>query len=153
MQFLKFLAAALALTTAGAHAQQPVTTPAEYAVIMDYRTGEILFEKNARTPTAPASMSKLMTVAIVFERLKEGSLTLEDKFDVSEKAWREREGSSMWVRVGDEIPVLDLLRGIIVQSGNDACIVVAENISGSEEAFVELMNRKAHEWGLNDSTF
>lgn len=153
MQFLKVLAVALAFMSGAAFAQQPITTPAEYAVIMDYRTGEVLFEKNARTPTAPASMSKLMTVAIVFERLKEGSLTLEDEFDVSEKAWREREGSSMWVRVGDEISVLDLLRGIIVQSGNDACIVVAENISGSEEAFVELMNRKAREWGLNDSTF
>ncbi|WP_411818203.1 D-alanyl-D-alanine carboxypeptidase family protein [Hyphococcus sp. DH-69] len=136
-----------------AMAQGAITTPAEYALIMDYRTGEILYEKNARTPTAPASMSKLMTVAIVFERLKNGSLQLSDEFDVSEKAWREREGSSMWVRVNTSIPVLDLLRGIIVQSGNDACIVVAENISGSEEAFAELMNRKAHEWGLNDSTF
>ena len=145
-----FLTAAAPISAAQA---QGVTTPAEYALIMDYRTGEVLFEKNARTPTSPASMSKLMTIAILFERLKNGSLTLTDQFDVSEKAWREREGSSMWVRVGDEIPVLDLLRGIIVQSGNDACIVVAENISGSEEAFVELMNRKAHEWGLNDSTF
>ncbi len=150
---LKFLAAILSLYAGGALAQGPITTPAEYALIMDYRTGEILYEKNARTPTAPASMSKLMTVAIVFERLKEGSLKLTDEFDVSEKAWREREGSSMWVRVGDRIPVLDILRGIIVQSGNDACIVVAENISGSEEAFVELMNRKAHEWELSDSTF
>lgn len=134
-------------------AQEPLTTPAEYALIMDYRTGEVLYEKNARTPTAPASMSKLMTVAILFERLKDGSLKLTDEFSVSEKAWREREGSSMWVRVGDDIPVLDILRGIIVQSGNDACIVVAENIAGSEEAFAELMNRKAREWGLNDSTF
>ena len=153
MKMLKFLAAILSLYAGGALAQGPITTPAEYALIMDYRTGEILYEKNARTPTAPASMSKLMTVAIVFERLKEGSLKLTDEFDVSEKAWREREGSSMWVRVGDRIPVLDILRGIIVQSGNDACIVVAENISGSEEAFVELMNRKAHEWELSDSTF
>lgn len=152
MQFLKLFAAALVFISGAAHAQ-PLTTPAEYAIIMDYRTGEILYEKNARIPTSPSSMSKLMTIAIVFERLKDGSLQLTDKFDVSEKAWREREGSSMWVRVGDKIPVLDLLRGIIVQSGNDACIVVAENISGSEDAFVELMNRKAREWGLNDSTF
>ncbi len=157
MKFSQIIAAlamvAASAGTALAQSQPPLTTPAEYALIMDYRTGEILYEKNARTPTAPASMSKLMTVAIVFERLKNGSLKLTDEFDVSEKAWREREGSSMWVRVGDSIPVLDILRGIIVQSGNDACIVVAENISGSEEAFVELMNRKAHEWGLNDSTF
>jgi D-alanyl-D-alanine carboxypeptidase (penicillin-binding protein 5/6) len=136
---------------AGAAAQ--ITTDAEFAFIMDYRTGATLFEKNARTPTAPASMSKLMTVAIVFEKLKEGSLSVSDAFSVSEKAWREREGSTMWVRVNTEIPVIDLLRGIIVQSGNDACIVIAENISGSEEAFAELMNAKAREWGLNDSTF
>ena len=127
-------------------------TEADYAVIMDYRTGELLYDKNGRTPTAPASMSKLMTVAIVFERLKNGSLSLTDKFDVSEKAWR-MGGSKMWVRVDTQIELQDLLRGVIVQSGNDACIVIAENISGSEEAFAELMNRKAREWGLNDSTF
>lgn len=119
---------------------------------MDYRTGEVLFEKDARTPTAPASMSKLMTVAIVFERLKDGSLQLSDEFDVSEKAWR-MGGSKMWVRVDTKIQVEDLLRGVVVQSGNDACIVLAENIAGSEDAFAELMNRKAREWGLNDSTF
>ncbi len=154
------LAAALFLAAfaAPASAQQnaPVQTPADYAVIMDYRTGELLYEKNARAPTAPASMSKLMTVAIVFDRLKNGSLQLTDEFEVSEKAWRQgadgRE-SKMWVRVDTTIPVLDLLRGIIVQSGNDACIVVAENIAGSEEAFAELMNQKAREWGLHDSTF
>ena len=154
LQFSKAVAAiAVLFAGAVALAQDALTTPAQYAVIMDYRTGEILYEKNARTPTGPSSMSKLMTVAIVFERLKDGSLKLEDTFDVSEKAWREREGSSMWVRVNDKISVLDLLRGVIVQSGNDACIVLAENISGSEEAFAELMNRKAHEWGLTDSTF
>lgn len=132
---------------------QPVETPANFALIMDYRTGEVLYEKNARTPTAPASMSKLMTSAIVFDRLKNGSLSLDDMFDVSEKAWRERQGSSMWVRVNTQISVENLLRGIIVQSGNDACIVVAENISGSEEAFAELMTAKAREWGMLDSTF
>ncbi len=133
-------------------AAQPIETPGEYALIMDYRTGEVLYEKNARTPTAPASMSKLMTAAIVFERLKEGSLQLSDMFDVSEKAWR-MGGSKMWVRVDTEISVENLLRGIIVQSGNDACIVIAENISGSEDAFAELMNKKARDWGLADSTF
>ncbi|WP_425408789.1 D-alanyl-D-alanine carboxypeptidase family protein [Hyphococcus sp.] len=154
LKSLSLIALLFSLFAVPAAAQTaPIETPAEYAIIMDYRTGEILFEKNARIPTAPASMSKLMTVAIVFERLKNGSLQLTDEFEVSEKAWREREGSSMWVRVDTTIPVIDLLRGIIVQSGNDACIVVAENISGSEEAFAEHMNRKAREWGLNDSTF
>ena len=97
-------------------------------------------------------MSKLMTVAIVFERLANGTLTLEDKFEVSEKAWK-MGGSKMWVRVDTEISVEDLLRGVVVQSGNDACIVIAENISGSEDAFATLMNQKARAWGMNDSTF
>lgn len=131
---------------------QGVSTPAEFALIMDYDTGAILFEKNADTPTAPASMSKLMTAAIVFEKLKSGELTLNTAFSVSEKAWR-MGGSKMWVRVDTEITVENLLRGIIIQSGNDACIVVAENISGSEDAFADLMNRKAREWGLNNSSF
>ncbi len=152
MRFPGFIAAALAILIAPASAAVPFTTPAEYALIMDYRTGEILYEKNARTPTAPASMSKLMTVAIVFDKLKNGELSLSDKFDVSEKAWR-MGGSKMWVRVDTQIELLNLLRGVIIQSGNDACIVLAENISGSEEAFAQLMNQKARQWGLNDSTF
>ena len=131
---------------------QELSTPAKFAIIMDYKTGAILFEKNAETPTAPASMSKLMTVAIVFEKLKNGELSLNDEFFISEKAWR-MEGSKMWVRVDTKIPLQDLLRGIIVQSGNDACIAIAENISGTEEAFAELMTRKAREWGMNNSTF
>ncbi|GJL96176.1 MAG: D-alanyl-D-alanine carboxypeptidase [Hyphococcus sp.] len=147
--FAAIIASLGAVTAAGA---QTIETPAEYALIMDYRTGEILFEKNARVPTAPASMSKLMTVAVVFEKLKDGSLSLADKFDVSEKAWR-KGGSKMWVRVDTQIELEDLLRGVVVQSGNDACIVIAENIAGSEEAFADLMNQKAREWGLNDSTF
>ncbi|MEZ5892234.1 MAG: D-alanyl-D-alanine carboxypeptidase family protein [Parvularculaceae bacterium] len=153
LKFIAALAAAVASMSGLANADDVITTPAKFAVIMDYRTGEILYDKNGEVPTAPASMSKLMTVAIVFDRLKSGQLKLTDEFEVSKKAWQEREGSSMWVRVDTKIPVLDLLRGIIIQSGNDACIVVAENIAGSEEAFVELMNRKAHEWNLADSTF
>lgn len=155
MKFARTIAAIMsaALSVAAtAFAQAPFETDAEFAAIMDYRTGEILFEKNARTPTAPASMSKLMTVAIVFEQLKNGSLSLGDEFDVSEKAWR-MGGSKMWVRVDTKITVENLLRGVVVQSGNDACIVLAENIAGSEDAFAELMNRKAREWGLTDSTF
>ena len=153
MLFVKrFVAVVLLCVASPALAQAPIETPAEYAVIMDYRTGEVLFEKNGRVQTAPASMSKLMTAAIVFERLKNGSLSLTDEFDVSAKAWR-MGGSKMWVRVDTQIPVIDLLRGVIVQSGNDACIVIAENIAGSEEAFAELMTQKAREWGMTDSTF
>ena len=119
---------------------------------MDYASGAVLFEKNADTPTAPASMSKLMTVAIAFEKLKAGELNLKDELYVSEKAWRMK-GSKMWVRVDTKIALEDLLRGVIVQSGNDACIVIAEHIAGTEDAFAELMTKKAREWGMNDSTF
>ncbi len=150
--FAGIVAGALLAIYSPVFAQSPFETEAEYAIILDYRTGEVLYEKNARVPTAPASMSKLMTVAVVFEQLKDGSLLLNDEFDVSEKAWR-MQGSKMWVRVDTKIQVEDLLRGVVVQSGNDACIVLAENIAGSEEAFAELMNRKAREWGMNDSTF
>jgi len=155
MRSLKFLLTLIAVPVAmmsTAVQAQLISTPADFALIMDYDTGAILFEKDADTPTAPASMSKLMTAAIVFEKLKSGDLALDDKFAVSEKAWR-MGGSKMWVRVDTEIELKNLLRGVIVQSGNDACIVIAENISGSEDAFAELMNRKAREWGMNNSSF
>lgn len=147
------IAGAAALFAAvGAATAAEIVTAAQHAVIMDYDTGAILFEKDADTPTAPASMSKLMTSAIVFERLKNGQLKLTDEFLVSERAWR-MEGSKMWTRVDTKIKVDDLLRGVIVQSGNDACVVLAENIAGTEEAFADLMTKKAREWGMNNSTF
>ena len=130
-----------------------IDTNAETAIIIDADTGYVLYEKNSNKKTFPASMTKIMTSMIVFEKLSNGSLTLDDTFLVSEKAWREREGSSMFVEVDKEIRVEDLLRGIIVQSGNDACIVVAENISGSEETFSILMNEMANDIGLNNTNF
>ena len=130
-----------------------IDTNAETAIIIDDDTGYVLYEKNSNKKTFPASMTKIMTSMIVFEKLSNGSLTLDDTFLVSEKAWREREGSSMFVEVDKEIRVEDLLRGIIVQSGNDACIVVAENISGSEETFSILMNEMANDIGLDNTNF
>ncbi|MDB9986020.1 D-alanyl-D-alanine carboxypeptidase [Pelagibacterales bacterium] len=130
-----------------------IDTEAETAIIIDADTGYVLYEKNSNKKTFPASMTKIMTTMIVFEKLSNGSLTLDDTFLVSEKAWREREGSSMFVEVDKEIRVEDLLRGIIVQSGNDACIVVAENISGSEETFSILMNEMANDIGLDNTNF
>ena len=130
-----------------------IDTNAETAIIIDADTGYVLYEKNSNKKTFPASMTKIMTSMIVFEKLSNGSLTLDDTFLVSEKAWREREGSSMFVEVDKEIRVEDLLRGIIVQSGNDACIVIAENISGSEETFSILMNEMANDIGLDNTNF
>ncbi len=137
-----------------AHAN--VRTKAKIALIMDYETGQILFERDGQRPMAPASMSKLMTIAILFDMIQSGELSLDTKFSVSEAAWRRGQGtgeSKMWVLVGDEIALRDLLRGIIIQSGNDASQVVAENIAGSEEEFAKLMNSKAAAWGLTQSSF
>jgi D-alanyl-D-alanine carboxypeptidase (penicillin-binding protein 5/6) len=153
MSLLKIGAlAAIASTAAFAAARAEVATAAANAVIMDYETGAILYEKDADRPVGPSSMSKLMTVAIVFEKLKAGELKLTDEFAVTEKAWR-MQGSKMWTRVDTKIPLEALLQGVIVQSGNDACVVIAEGISGTEEAFADLMTKKAREWGMKNSTF
>ena len=144
-------AACCGLVPAGA-AVARIETPAPYAYVVDLSTDTVLLEKQADAPMPPASMSKLMTIYMLFEAIKEGRYGLDDRFLVSRKAWR-KGGSKMFVRVGDEVSVADLLRGIIVQSGNDACIVVAEAMSGSEEAFAEAMTARARELGLTRSTF
>lgn len=131
---------------------QALDTPAKQALLYDMSTKTVLLEKNADQPMPPSSMSKLMTVLMVFDRLKEGSLSMDDMFLVSEKAWK-KGGSKMFVEVGKEVSVRDLLRGIIVQSGNDACIVIAEGLAGSEEAFAEQMNVRGKELGLTGSHF
>jgi len=131
---------------------QTIKTTARSAYIIDLSTNTVLLNKNADLALPPASMSKLMTIYIVFELIKNRSLSLEDKFIVSKKAWR-KGGSKMFVRIGDHVSISNLLRGIIVQSGNDACIVIAEGISGSETAFAKLMTQKAQELGLINSTF
>jgi len=129
-----------------------IDTSAREAFITDMETGAILLEKDADAPMHPASMSKMMTVYLTFERLKDGRLSLDDELLVSEKAWR-MGGSKMFVKVGNKVRIEDLLQGVIVQSGNDACIVLAEGIAGTEEAFAELMTKKARELGLTTSTF
>ncbi|MFN7038330.1 MAG: D-alanyl-D-alanine carboxypeptidase family protein [Alphaproteobacteria bacterium] len=127
-------------------------TKAEYAILVDALTQEVLFEKNADTAMAPSSMSKLMTIYMVFDALKKNILTLNDKFTVSENAWK-KAGSKMFIHVNDQVSIQDLLRGIIIQSGNDACITIAEGMSGSEENFAHAMNEKAKEIGLKNSYF
>ena len=134
-----------------------IETIAEQAFLIDMTTGEVLFEKNADQPMAPASMSKMMTAYMIFERLRDGSLTLEDTFTVSENAWRKggakSGGSTMFLKPGKRAKLEDLLRGIIVQSGNDACIVVAEALASSEAAFAEEMTVRAKELGLQNTVF
>lgn len=144
---------AVMLAWAGAAAAQAdFDTAAPYAAVIDAETRTTLLAKNADTPVPPASMSKLMTAELVFAQLASGGLAMTDQFPVSDNAFR-KEGSKMFLNLGDAPAVSDLLRGLIVQSGNDAAIVLAEGISGSEEAFAQRMNERAAELGLTNSHF
>lgn len=147
------LIAALALIALAGHAEAAsFDTKARHAYMVDLTTGTVLLEKESVARMPPASMSKLMTAYLVFERLKNGSLSLEDEFPISRKASR-KGGSRMFLSEGARVKLEDLIRGIVIQSGNDACIVVAEGLAGSEEAFATLMNAKAKELGLVGSSF
>ncbi len=130
----------------------PFNTVARWAIVVDFNTGATLLSKEANVRMPPSSMTKLMTAYIVYGMLKAGRLTLDQTLPVSERAWR-MQGSKMFVPLGGQVRVEELIRGMIIQSGNDACIVLAEGISGSEEQFVELMNAKAKELGLINSNF
>ncbi|MDR3435459.1 D-alanyl-D-alanine carboxypeptidase family protein [Telmatospirillum sp.] len=153
----KAVAALIVLMGLGATAHaESIETQARQAIIIDASTGAVLMEKNADDLMTPSSMSKLMTVYMVFERLKEGSLQLSDQLPVSETAWKKNyksEGSLMFLPVHAMVRVDDLLRGVIIQSGNDACSVLAEGLAGSEETFAERETKKAREIGLTKSTF
>ncbi len=151
MRRLGFLALVMAFATP-VSAQAMITTEAEHAVLMDAETGDVLWAKDADAPMPPASMSKLMTLELLFQRLNDGRVKLTDTFPVSERAWR-TQGSKSFVELGARIPVEDLIRGIIIQSGNDACIVIAEALGGSVENFVTMMNARAKELGLKQSHF
>jgi D-alanyl-D-alanine carboxypeptidase (penicillin-binding protein 5/6) len=127
-------------------------TSAKQAIMIDYDTGMVLYQKNQNVEMPTSSMSKVMTAYMVFEALKQGRLTLADEFKISEKAWR-KGGSKMFVKVGDQVSVEALLNGILVQSGNDATIVVAEGMAGSEKAFAEAITLKAQSLGMMHSQF
>ena len=137
------------LPTLGA-AQQ--STPAKAAMIIDMTSGAVLLEKNADQPLPPASMSKLMTLNMVFEALKSGQISLEDRFRTSARA-SEMRGSKMFLRDGEVVSIENLLRGVIVQSGNDAAVALAEAMAGTEEAFAARMTERAFELGLTESRF
>src|SRR5581483_4185600 len=147
---LSFLLCAL---VAAGPAAADITTTAQHGILMDADSGQVLWAKDAETPMPPASMSKLMTLELLFKRLKDKRVKLNDTFPVSERAWRERAGSEMFVNIGDRITVENLIRGIIIQSGNDACIVVAEALGGTVEGFVAMMNDRAKQIGLTQSHF
>ena len=142
--------------------ERNINTSAKYAILIDYETGRVLLNKSSNIPTAPASMSKLMTIYLAFEALKQDRISLDTKLIVSENAWKKKDdkgnslpasGSSMFLEPLTKVTFEDLLRGIIVQSGNDACIVIAESLSGSESAFAEDMNKKAKFLNLTNSFF
>ena len=125
------------------------------AILIDYDSNKIIFEIEPDMSIYPASMTKIMTSIIVFDLLKEGKLSLEDKFIISEKSWRLSQSgySSMFLMINDEVTVEDLLKGIVIASGNDACIAIAEGIAGSEENFADIMNEKASEIGMTNTNF
>ena len=128
---------------------------ARTAILLDYHSNEILYESDADAQIYPASMTKIMTTIIAFDLLKKNQLNLEDKFVVSENAWRLSQSgySSMFIMVNDEVTVEDLLKGIVIASGNDACVALAEGIAGSEENFADMMNEKAEEIGMTSTNF
>lgn len=160
MNFWRGMISAIAVLGATAGfpaAAQLIDTPAEYAVIMDHETGQILYSKRGDEPMTPASMTKMMTALVVFELIERGEISLTDKFTVSEDAWRRGgfpSGTSTMGLVPKDTPTVEeLLHGVITMSGNDACIVLAEGISGSEPAFAARMTQIAHELGLNSVNF
>ncbi len=155
---LAIFVAALAAMLSLARAQEPgFETKAQYAILIDARSGNVFFEKNADVPVPPASMSKLMTMIMVFEGLKDGKLKMDQEFLISEDAWRRggsvSGGSTMYAELNSRVRLSDLMQGVIVQSANDACIAIAEGIAGSEAAFAARMTKRARELGLEKAEF
>src|SRR5688572_22158874 len=159
LRVLALLTVALASLPAAAasQTQSEITTKARQAILMDADSGAVLYQHNADELMAPASMSKLMTLAVIFKALKTGQIKLEDEFLMSVNAWRNGGApsgtSAMMVPVNTKEPMEQLLQGIIVQSGNDACMAIAEGMAGNEEAFARVMTEEARKLGLTKSTF
>jgi serine-type D-Ala-D-Ala carboxypeptidase (penicillin-binding protein 5/6) len=153
---IALVAAALLAPAAPARAET-FSTAADVALVEDYDTGAILYEKNADQPVPPASTAKLLTAEIVFRELKQGHLHLDDLFQVSEKAWREggahAHGAATFLAVHSQVRIEDLLRGLLVQSGNDAAMTLAEGLGGTEDHFADMMNKRADELGMAHSHF
>jgi serine-type D-Ala-D-Ala carboxypeptidase (penicillin-binding protein 5/6) len=147
----------LGVTTASAQQLEVFESAAAQAILVDAKSGDVLFEKDADTAIPPASMSKLVTQSVVFDALAKGKLKEEDLFTISEDAWRRggspSGGSTMYAELNSNVSVMNLVKAAIIQSANDACIALAEGISGSEQAFVQLMTEKAKQLGLKNSSF
>ncbi|WP_444932384.1 D-alanyl-D-alanine carboxypeptidase family protein [Microbulbifer sp. SSSA002] len=153
----RIIACSFLLFCAGlAQAQSLIPAPPQLAaksyLLLDANTGQVLVEHEADTQLPPASLTKMMTAYIVSEEILKGSIKENDMVRISEKAWR-KGGSKMFVKVGDQVPVIDLMRGVIIQSGNDASIALAEHVSGSEEVFAEVMNQQAELLGMEHTHF
>ena len=153
--FKKFIFTILIYSFSFSLVNANIQIKARTAILQDFLSGEILYEKDADESIYPASMTKIMTTIIAFDLIKSGDLSLDDRFVISEKAWRLSTAgySSMFIMVGDEVSVKDLLLGIIIASGNDACIALAEGIAGTEEEFAILMTSKAKELGMENTNF
>ena len=132
-----------------------INTTARQAILIDANSDKVLFQKNSDQKISPASMTKIMTTIVAFDLIKRNEISIDENFIVSNKAWRMSKSgySSMFILPNDKISVKDLLKGIIIVSGNDACIVLAEGIAGTEKAFADLMNEKAIEIGLKNTNF
>ena len=155
MKFFKIIIFIFIFSLAQQKIYSEIEIDARYVILQDHHSGKILYEKNADTQIYPASLTKIMTTIVAFDLLKKGETSLDEMITISEKAWRLSQSgySSMFIMLNDEISVEDLLKGIIIVSGNDACVALAEGLSGSEEDFVVLMNEKATEIGLENTNF
>ncbi len=138
--------------SANANAQEAIETTAKQAYIIDYQTGDVLFAKNENEKVPTSSMSKVLTTYAVFEAIERGDIKETDTFHVSQKAW-EKQGSKMFVAINSDVPVIDLVKGVVIQSGNDASIVLAEGLSGSEDTFAKRLNKIAKDLGMTNSHF
>src|SRR3990167_2341641 len=159
MKNILFIIVALFLSVPVAFAQvaQKPETTAKQAIILDFETGEVLYDKNSDEKMPTSSMSKVLTTIAAYDAIREGKIKWEDELPVSQRAWQEggsaSGGSTMFLNLNSTVKVSDLIKGIVIQSGNDACIVIAEGIAGTEENFADLMNRKPQEIGMDNSHF
>ena len=155
MKFIKIIFSVLFLFSFSQKSFSEIDIDVRYIILQDHLSGEILYEKDADAKIYPASMTKIMTTLVVFDLLKKGETSLDEMITISEKAWRMSQSgySSMFIMLNDQVSVEDLLKGIIIVSGNDACVALAEGLSGSEEDFVALMNEKSEELGLTNTNW